>query len=53
MASIVLTIMLSNTDDHLRNHGFVYERHKGWQLSPAYDINPTSIDVNPPFVGQV
>jgi len=27
-------------DDNLRNHGFVYERYKGWRLSPAYDINP-------------
>ena len=34
--------MVSNTDDHLRNHGFVLTP-KGWILSPAYDINP-SID---------
>ena len=38
---IVFTIMISNTDNHLRNHGFVYERYRGWRLSPAYDMNPT------------
>lgn len=32
---IVFNIMIANTDDHLRNHGFVYERYKGWRLSPA------------------
>lgn len=44
---IVFTIMVSNTDDHLRNHGFIYERYKGWRLSPAYDINPTPISIAP------
>lgn len=44
---IVFTIMVSNTDDHLRNHGFLYERYKGWRLSPAYDINPTPIEIAP------
>ena len=40
---IIFTIMVNNTDDHLRNHGFLYERHTGgWRLSPAYDINPTT-----------
>ena len=37
---IVFTVMISNLDDHLRNHGFLYEQGKGWRLSPAYDINP-------------
>jgi len=38
---IVFYIAISNTDDHLRNHGFIY--HKGgWLLSPAYDINPVT-----------
>ncbi len=37
---IVFNICVSNTDDHLRNHGFIYHHEKGWQLSPAYDINP-------------
>ncbi len=44
---IVFTIMISNTDDHLRNHGFIYERYKGWRLSPAYDLNPVPIDIKP------
>lgn len=44
---IVFTIMVSNTDDHLRNHGFIYERYKGWRLSPAYDINPTPLEIAP------
>lgn len=39
---IVFNIAVSNTDDHLRNHGFILT-DKGWILSPAYDINP-SID---------
>lgn len=39
---IVFNISVSNTDDHLRNHGFLLT-DKGWRLSPAYDINP-SID---------
>lgn len=42
---IIFTILISNTDDHLRNHGFLYERYKGWRLSPAYDVNPTPIEV--------
>lgn len=42
---IVFTVMISNTDDHLRNHGFIYERYKGWRLSPAYDMNPTPIEI--------
>ncbi len=37
---IVFNIAISNTDDHLRNHGFLLEE-KGWRLSPAYDINPS------------
>lgn len=36
---IVFNIAVSNCDDHLRNHGFSLT-NKGWQLSPAYDINP-------------
>lgn len=37
---IVFNIAISNTDDHLRNHGFVMT-DAGWELSPAYDINPS------------
>ena len=36
---IVFSIAVSNTDDHLRNHGFLLSK-AGWRLSPAYDINP-------------
>ena len=36
---IVFSICVSNTDDHLRNHGFILTKF-GWVLSPAYDINP-------------
>lgn len=39
---MVFNILISNTDDHLRNHGFILT-NKGWRLSPAFDINP-SID---------
>ncbi len=38
---IVFNILVSNTDDHLRNHGFMLVPGKGWRLSPAYDMNPT------------
>jgi len=36
---MVFNILCSNTDDHLRNHGFLWDG-KGWRLSPAYDIVP-------------
>jgi serine/threonine-protein kinase HipA len=36
---IVLNICISNTDDHLRNHGFLLT-DQGWTLSPVYDVNP-------------
>lgn len=39
---IIFNIAISNTDDHLRNHGFIINNN-GWELSPAYDLNP-SID---------
>ncbi|MEN0048455.1 MAG: HipA domain-containing protein [Bacteroidota bacterium] len=37
---IIFNIAVSNTDDHLRNHGFLFTQN-GWQLSPAYDLNPS------------
>jgi serine/threonine-protein kinase HipA len=37
---IVFSICVCNSDDHLRNHGFLLEPG-GWKLSPAYDINPS------------
>lgn len=36
---IVLNILVSNTDDHLRNHGFILSKN-GWHLSPLFDVNP-------------
>ena len=36
---IVFNMTVSNTDDHLRNHGFLLSEH-GWRLSPMYDVNP-------------
>lgn len=44
---IVFNILISNTDDHLRNHGFLYEGRDGWRLSPAYDLNPIPLDIRP------
>ena len=35
---IVFSLLVSNTDDHLRNHGFITENGR-WRLSPAYDLN--------------
>ncbi|MFH2141160.1 MAG: HipA domain-containing protein [Bacteroidota bacterium] len=38
---IVFNIAISNTDDHLRNHGFIIG-NSNWRLSPAFDINPST-----------
>lgn len=37
---IAFSILISNTDDHLRNHGFLHARGESWTLSPAFDLNP-------------
>jgi serine/threonine-protein kinase HipA len=37
------TILISNTDDHLRNHGFLHARAESWRLSPAFDMNPNPV----------
>ena len=37
---IVFNMLVSNTDDHLRNHGFILVPGKGWRLSEVYDMNP-------------
>jgi serine/threonine-protein kinase HipA len=48
---VLFSILTSNVDDHLRNHGFLYDPAKsGWRLSPAYDLNPVPRDVKPPFL---
>lgn len=44
---VALSLLISNTDDHLRNHGFLRASSSGWRLSPVFDINP-----NPRPVGQ-
>ncbi|OFX09000.1 MAG: phosphatidylinositol kinase [Alphaproteobacteria bacterium RIFOXYD12_FULL_60_8] len=44
---VVFSVLVSNTDDHLRNHGFLWMGQSGWTLSPAYDINPTPQDIKP------
>ena len=38
---IVFFICVSNSDNHLRNHGFLQVPGHGWRLSPAYDVNPS------------
>ena len=43
---IAFNMLISNTDDHLCNHGFLRERN-GWRLSPAHDLNPVPTDVKP------
>jgi serine/threonine-protein kinase HipA len=44
---IVFSILISNTDDHLRNHAFLWAGPAGWRLSPAYDLNPVPADLKP------
>jgi serine/threonine-protein kinase HipA len=36
---IAFFVAVNNTDDHLRNHGFLRTR-SGWRLAPAFDVNP-------------
>jgi serine/threonine-protein kinase HipA len=42
---MVFNVLISNVDDHLRNHGFLWTGRNGWTLSPVYDLNPTPTDV--------
>ncbi len=44
---MILNVLISNVDDHLRNHGFLWENRMGWKLSPVYDLNPVPVDVKP------
>ncbi|UXN05106.1 type II toxin-antitoxin system HipA family toxin [Bartonella sp. HY406] len=37
---IAFTILVSNVDDHLKNHGFLYQGKEKWRLSPLFDVNP-------------
>jgi serine/threonine-protein kinase HipA len=48
---VLFSVLISNVDDHLRNHGFLYDPLKrGWHLSPVYDLNPVPRDVKPPYL---
>ena len=38
---IAFSILITNVDDHLRNHGFLHVDREFWQLSPAFDLNPS------------
>ena len=40
---IIFSVLIGNLDDHLRNHGFLYDRDDKWRLSPAYDLNPVPL----------
>ncbi len=42
---MIFNILVSNVDDHLRNHGFLWLGKGGWTLSPVYDLNPTPTDL--------
>lgn len=42
---VAFNVLISNVDDHLRNHGFLWLGHAGWSLSPAYDLNPVPVDL--------
>lgn len=42
---MVFNVLVSNVDDHLRNHGFLWTGRAGWALSPVYDLNPTPVDL--------
>ena len=42
---VVFSVLISNVDDHLRNHGFLWLGRTGWSLSPAYDLNPVPTDL--------
>jgi serine/threonine-protein kinase HipA len=43
---VAFNVLISNVDDHLRNHGFLWRDRAGWTLSPAYDLNPVPTDLN-------
>ncbi|MER9963322.1 type II toxin-antitoxin system HipA family toxin [Mesorhizobium sp. M0045] len=44
---VAFNVLISNVDDHLRNHGFLWLGKAGWSLSPAYDLNPVPTDLKP------
>src|SRR5258707_15577132 len=42
---VAFNVLVSNVDDHLRNHGFLWLGKAGWSLAPAYDLNPVPTDL--------
>src|SRR5579863_945805 len=42
---VAFNVLVSNVDDHLRNHGFLWLGRAGWSLSPVYDLNPVPTDL--------
>jgi serine/threonine-protein kinase HipA len=45
----VYSVLIANTDNHLRNHGFLHEHHDVWRLAPAFDLNPDPAPGSPAF----
>lgn len=41
---MVFNVLIGNLDDHLRNHGFLYDGNNQWRLAPAYDLNPVPLE---------
>jgi len=37
---MAFSILITNVDDHLHNHGFLHVDRGQWRLAPAFDINP-------------
>jgi serine/threonine-protein kinase HipA len=44
---VAFNVLISNVDDHLRNHGFLWLGKTGWSVAPAYDLNPVPTDLKP------
>ena len=47
---MAFNVLISNVDDHMRNHAFLLHSPSGWVLSPAYDLNPTPTSLKPRFL---
>ncbi len=47
---VAFNILISNVDDHLHNHGFLWAGKAGWRLSAAYDLNPTPAELKARFL---
>lgn len=37
---VAFSVLITNVDDHLNNHGFLHDGHGAWRLAPAFDVNP-------------